>query len=1004
MSDIEAKIKIVGEESVSDVAKKVAEALGDSTLGRAVTAAGAGMAGLSATFDMAGKIIGKVTEAFEKFVAAGLEADRADRQIVQSLSLVGEYSKEAFQGIDDFASGLEALTGISDESTKGLISLGMNLGMTAEQAKKAAEAAINFGAATGQSAETVLRQLNNTLQGTAGKLGLQVGLVGTLTKAQLANGDAIDILNSKYKDFAANNAKSLEGAIHHVQVAFGNIIEEMSKFLTQNDLVFEAVNAVAHALAGVADAVKATRTFFQENAVTIREWADAAAAVAIVVGTVAAALYGVPAAIAVVKASFAALTLVMNANPFVLLGTVIGVTLVAAFKYFNIGVQEVIGAMKMLIGAAITPVTFQIGLLLKAIGAAVGIMDKEWGEAIQGTADKIMTLGTNLVKTGADQIAASQAAKEHAEAMEQTTAATRGLETQLTAAQQAVNKMGADFSRALAGAKTAMDQVKDFAPEFELNEWNQNYALFKKQLEDLSAKSIKIKATIESQGGPQNAEQQAMYQQAIEAHANAQAAIKGLEMKNASEVREHRIKEVDLALQYEYQKTISVTDEIYLKRIAAAEQLRAKQVELATQRIMDEEGIERHGIDVTTQARLAANEQDLKNYQEHLNAQMALAVDMETQKQQALAQAKASATSGLGGPAEAGGAADATIANENARQQQLQMLREQDLMNEEQYQQAMTQSRINQANARMMQEVAIEKQRSQMLGLSDEGIAARLEKQKLEDEMYLNQLRMRHENQQLTDQQFQIAQQQAAIQHEANMAQVRQQAIQQEIQQAQLTRDTWRGTLAQIRLEQERHGQIMGTIKGIQNSQQMAALQTTLSETSTMMQTGNKEQFEIGKAAAIAQASINTFLAATGAIAALSKIPIVGPALGIAAASFITMAGMLRINQIRQTQYNGKGGQADEGMESVPHSLSGRSFILAGGERVVATNQNKELGAAIDKINSGQINNSNEVNINIAGSADKDTVAAIKDSVIDVLRDSSERGRPIINQRGVTST
>jgi hypothetical protein len=73
----------------------------------------------------------------------------------------------------------------------------------------------------------------------------------------------------------------------------------------------------------------------------------------------------------------------------------------------------------------------------------------------------------------------------------------------------------------------------------------------------------------------------------------------------------------------------------------------------------------------------------------------------------------------------------------------------------------------------------------------------------------------------------------------------------------------------------------------------------------TLMQVKSKELFEIGKLGAIAESVVNTYAAATGAMKALSSIPIVGPALGFAAAAAITVAGLANVAAIQSTQYGG---------------------------------------------------------------------------------------------------
>jgi len=62
------------------------------------------------------------------------------------------------------------------------------------------------------------------------------------------------------------------------------------------------------------------------------------------------------------------------------------------------------------------------------------------------------------------------------------------------------------------------------------------------------------------------------------------------------------------------------------------------------------------------------------------------------------------------------------------------------------------------------------------------------------------------------------------------------------------------------------------------------------------------ENTAVGKAAAVASATINTYQAATGAFAALSPIPVVGPALGAAAAAAAVVAGFANVKKILSTK------------------------------------------------------------------------------------------------------
>lgn len=84
-----------------------------------------------------------------------------------------------------------------------------------------------------------------------------------------------------------------------------------------------------------------------------------------------------------------------------------------------------------------------------------------------------------------------------------------------------------------------------------------------------------------------------------------------------------------------------------------------------------------------------------------------------------------------------------------------------------------------------------------------------------------------------------------------------------------------------------------------QYAQQFQAASNALGALSSLQKSENKKQAAIGKAAAIAQAIINTYSSATASYNAMAGIPYVGPFLGAAAAAAAIAAGMANVQAIR---------------------------------------------------------------------------------------------------------
>lgn len=111
---------------------------------------------------------------------------------------------------------------------------------------------------------------------------------------------------------------------------------------------------------------------------------------------------------------------------------------------------------------------------------------------------------------------------------------------------------------------------------------------------------------------------------------------------------------------------------------------------------------------------------------------------------------------------------------------------------------------------------------------------------------------------------------------------------------------------------------------------QIAAAAQSFGAASNFMQnlfvvTGSKNRaiFETMKAFAIAQTIMDTYKGATAAYAALAGIPVIGPALGMAAAATAIAAGMARVAQIRSTQPGGAGSSISGGGHANPQYSGG---------------------------------------------------------------------------------
>lgn len=87
-------------------------------------------------------------------------------------------------------------------------------------------------------------------------------------------------------------------------------------------------------------------------------------------------------------------------------------------------------------------------------------------------------------------------------------------------------------------------------------------------------------------------------------------------------------------------------------------------------------------------------------------------------------------------------------------------------------------------------------------------------------------------------------------------------------------------------------------LSALLNKQETQDKKKTFADITGMLRTGSKEQMAVQKAQGMAQAAISAYQAANSAYAALAPIPIVGPALGAAAAAAAIAYGLGNVAQI----------------------------------------------------------------------------------------------------------
>lgn len=123
------------------------------------------------------------------------------------------------------ATELQNTTIFDDDTIQQAQTFLANQGRTEEQIKKVINAAVELSTVTGVDLNTAVMQLDGTFEGQIGKMGKLDSGFKSLTKEQLANGAAADLLIEKYGGTAKAMGETTAGQVAKLKNQFGELQE-----------------------------------------------------------------------------------------------------------------------------------------------------------------------------------------------------------------------------------------------------------------------------------------------------------------------------------------------------------------------------------------------------------------------------------------------------------------------------------------------------------------------------------------------------------------------------------------------------------------------------------------------------------------------------------------------------------------------------------------------------------------------------------------------------------
>lgn len=260
MADNSVILKLIADtkdaqKSIADFTKSSAGSL--AGIESAVSAIGPIVAALAAGF-AAIKIGEKLGEAIE----AASKAELALNQMNVALKLSGDFSDDASAHFQALASQIQGATGVSSELILQQVSVAKSLGATNDQTDKLIKASADFSAATGRDFAESVRQIGQTLDGTAGRLNEAVPGIRNLSEAALKGGAAIDYISGRFKGASDALGNTFQGQLARTRAEFNELFESIGRVIIQNPVFVTILSAAREGLQALQSYVEKNKVSF----------------------------------------------------------------------------------------------------------------------------------------------------------------------------------------------------------------------------------------------------------------------------------------------------------------------------------------------------------------------------------------------------------------------------------------------------------------------------------------------------------------------------------------------------------------------------------------------------------------------------------------------------------------------------------------------------------------------------------------------------------------------
>lgn len=169
------------------------------------------VAAFGTTFKLATDAVKKVNESIKENIELSRKQQQAETQLAAAAKNNPYLTEASVIQLKKYAGELQSISTIGDEELLPMMAQLASAGRTQEEIQNIMSAALNVSANGAMSLESAVKNLNKTFSGLSGELGESVPAIKNLTKEELQNGKAVEVLANQYKGISETVSEQTGG-------------------------------------------------------------------------------------------------------------------------------------------------------------------------------------------------------------------------------------------------------------------------------------------------------------------------------------------------------------------------------------------------------------------------------------------------------------------------------------------------------------------------------------------------------------------------------------------------------------------------------------------------------------------------------------------------------------------------------------------------------------------------------------------------------------------------